>query len=294
MWAGRQILWFLKEYSKILNKKKVPLVLTLHEAYPQIVKEGDLQSFTDAYKYANHIVVLTSDASRDLKKEGITIPISIIPHGNYHAMNKNLVSTEKAREIVGDCLSIPLKGMHTVLFIGYIRDYKGLIYLIRAAPYVLKKIPNTLFIAAGSLELAEKPLQYEQEIKRLGLEDKFIIYAKFIEDYLLFESFYKCADVVVYPYVGVSQSGTMLTAVGMKRPVIFSRLGSFIKKLEEQGVIMTFKPRDPKSLAEKIEYLLTHEEERKRMAENAYHVLERDYSWKRIASNYMEVFKRTS
>ena len=59
MWAGRQITWFLKEYSKILNKKNIPIVLTLHEAYPQIVQEGDLQLFTDAY--VDHIVVLTED-----------------------------------------------------------------------------------------------------------------------------------------------------------------------------------------------------------------------------------------
>jgi murein L,D-transpeptidase YcbB/YkuD len=49
-------------HTKILNKKNIPIVLTVHEAYPQIVQEGDLQLFTDAYAYADHIVVLTEDA----------------------------------------------------------------------------------------------------------------------------------------------------------------------------------------------------------------------------------------
>ena len=31
MWAGRQITWFLKEYSKVLNKKNIPVVYTLHD-----------------------------------------------------------------------------------------------------------------------------------------------------------------------------------------------------------------------------------------------------------------------
>ena len=292
MWAGRQITWFLKEYSKILNKKNIPIVLTLHEAYPQIVKEGDLQLFTDAYAYADHIVVLTEDALSDLKKAGINIPISVILHGNYHAMNKNKVDDREARAIVSKHLSVKISDKTRVtLFFGFIRDYKGLIYLIRAAPYVLEKTPETLFIAAGSMELAENPSQYQKEIQKLGLENNFLLFPEFVKDYILMESFYKAADIVVYPYVGISQSGVMFTAIGMKRPVIISELGSFVRKLEKQGVILTSKPKDPRSIAEKIVYLLTHEEERKKLAERGYHTLKKKYNWKKIANDYMTIFK---
>lgn len=292
MWAGKQILWFLKEYSKILNKKNIPFVLTLHEPYPHIVQEGDIELFTDAYAYADHIVVLTEDALNDLRKVGITIPISVIPHGNYHAMNKNKVNDREARAIVSKHLSIQIGDTTPVtLFFGFIRGYKGLIYLIRAAPYVLEKLPETLFIAAGSLELAENPLQYENEIQKLGLENKFLLFTRFVKDYILLESFYKAATIIVYPYVGVSQSGAMFAAIGMKRPVIISKLGSFIGKLEEKRVVMTSAPKDPKSIAEKILYLLTHEEERKKLAERAYHIVEKEYNWETIARDYLPIFE---
>jgi glycosyltransferase involved in cell wall biosynthesis len=293
MWAGRQITWFLKEYSKTLNKRNIPIVLALHEAYPQIIQEGDLQLFTDAYLYTDHIIVLTEDALHDLRNAGITIPISVIPHGNYHAMNKNKVDNRKARATVSKHLPIQITDItRVVLFFGFIRDYKGLIYLIRAAPYVLRKLPEILFIAAGSLELAEKPMQYQNEIQKLGLEKKFILFGEYVKNYILFESFYKAADIVVYPYVGISQSGTMFTAIGMHRPVIISELGSFVRKLKKQGVIMTSKPKDSKSIAEKIVYLLTHEEERKKLAERAYPILEKKYNWKIIANDYVAIFKK--
>jgi glycosyltransferase involved in cell wall biosynthesis len=268
-------------------------VLTVHEAYPQIVQEGDLQLFTDAYAYANHIIVLTEDALNDLRNAGITIPISVIPHGNYHAMNKNKVDYREARAVVSKHLSIQISDTtHVILFFGFIRNYKGLIHLIRAAPYVLERLPETLFIAAGSLELAEKPLQYQNEIQKLGLENKFLLFGEYVKDYILFESFYKAADIVIYPYVGISQSGTMFTAIGMKRPIIISKLGSFVRKLEKQGIVMTSKPRDPKSIAEKIVYLFTHEEERKKLAEGAYDFMEKEYNWKTIANDYMTIFKK--
>lgn len=292
MWAGRQITWFLKEYSKVLNKKNIPVAYTLHDPYPQIIQEGDIQRFTDAYKYANHLVVLTDEASSDLRGAGITIPISIVPHGHYHAMNKNRVDYKEARATVRKHLSVQISDTtRVILFFGFIRDYKGLIYLIRAAPYVLEKTPETLFIAAGSIELAENPSQYQKEIQRLDLESKFLLFPEFVKDYTMMEAFYKAADVVVYPYVGISQSGAMFTAIGMKRPVIISELGSFIKKLEKQGVILTSKPKDPKSIAEKILYLLKHEEERKELAERAYRILENDYNWEIIAREYHNIFK---
>jgi len=293
MWAGRQILWFLKEYSRILNKKNIPIVYTLHDPYPQILLEGDVQRFTDAYKYADHLVVLTKDALSDLRNAGITIPISVIPHGNYHAMNRNMIDDKGARATVSKHLSIQIMDTTCiVLFFGYIRDYKGLMYLIQAAPYVLEKYPGTLFIAAGSLELAENPSKYNDEIQKLGLENKFYLYGEFVEDYILVESLYKAADIIAYPYVGISQSGAMFTALGMKRPVIISRLGSFIQELEEQGVILTSEPKDPRSIAEKILYLLTREEERKELAERAYFILEKEYNWKKIANDYITIFEK--
>ena len=293
MWAGRQILWFLKEYSKILNKKNIPIVYTLHDPYPQILRDGDTQLFTDAYTYADHLVVLTEDALSDLRNAGLTIPVSVIPHGNYHAMNGNMVDDKEARAIVSKHLSIQIRDTtHVVLFFGYIRDYKGLIYLIRAAPYILEEHPETLFIAAGSLELAENPSKYRSEIQKLGLENRFHLYGEFVKDYNLVESLYKAADIIVYPYVGISQSGAMFTALGMKRPVIISKLGSFIQRLEKQGVILTSEPKDPKSIAEKTLYLLNHGEERKELAERAYHILEREYNWKKIADDYVTIFKK--
>jgi len=292
MWAGRQILWFLKEYSKILNKKSIPIVYTLHDPYPQLPQDGDIQLFTDAYTYADHLVVLTEDALSDLRNAGLTIPISVIPHGNYHTMNRNMVGDREAREIVSKHLSIQIRdATRVVLFFGYIRDYKGLIYLIQAASYVLEKHPETLFIAAGSLELAENPSKYRREIQKLGLENKFHLYGKFVKDYILVESFHKAADIVVYPYVGISQSGAMFTALGMKRPVIISRLGSFIHNLEKQGIILTSEPKDSRSIAEKILYLLSHKEERRELAERAFHILEKEYNWKKIASDYITIFK---
>ena len=125
----------------------------------------------------------------------------------------------------------------------------------------------------------------------MDLERNFILYPEFVEDYVLMESFYKAADIVVFPYVGISQSGVMFTALGMKRPVIISNIGSFIKKLEKQRVILTSTPKNPKDIAQKILYLLNNEKERKELTKRAYSILEKEYNWKKIANEYYKIFK---
>ena len=293
MWAGPQILWFLRDYTKAMKKREVPTILTLHEAFPQLATEEDIRRFKEAYEYADFFVVLTNDSLSDLRNAGITTPGEVISHGHYHAMNKNLVNKERARYVLSKKLKIKLdKNISLVSFFGFIREYKGLLYLIKAAPFVLQKIPDAMFLAAGSVELDENPEQYEKEIHRLGLEKQFLLFTKYVKDDILFESFFKASDVVAYPYIGVSQSGAMITAIGMKRPVIISELGSFIKELKQKGVLLTSEPRNPESIANKIIYLLENKNDARKIAERAYRIFGDEYSWKNIADEYCKIYKK--
>ncbi len=293
MWAGPQILWFLKGYTKRLKELSIPNVATLHEVYPHIATEEEKREFLDSYTYIDHLVVLTEDAKRDLDESGIGIPSTVIPHGNYHAMDKKLVDRKRAREILGEKLGIKIgENVNVVGFFGFIRKYKGLIYLIRSAPKVLERFPDTIFFAAGSVELDEDPSIYDREIKKLGLENKFFLYKNYVEGQEFFESVFKASNVMVFPYIGISQSGAMITSISMKCPVVISEIGSFIRELKEKGVIRTSKPGDPDSIASEICWVLEDKERARKLAEHAYEVFSKDYSWEKIAKRYMEVYEK--
>jgi glycosyltransferase involved in cell wall biosynthesis len=293
MWGGEQILWFLKEYSKAVRELSIPIVYTLHEVFPHMASDEERKRFLDSYIYANHLVVLTEDARRDAEK--LRIPVTVIPHGNYHSMDRGVVDRKRAREIIGEKLGIEIDDRTNVVgFFGFIRKYKGLIYLIRSAPRVLERFPNTIFFAIGSIELDEDPLLYKGEVKSLGLEGRFFFYTKYVEGQEFFESIFKSSNVMVYPYVDVSQSGAMITSISMKCPVIISEIGSFIDELKRKGVILTAEPGNPESIADEIIWILEDWERAKKLAERAYKVFEEEYSWRRIAREYVEIFKDIS
>ena len=294
MWAGPQLLWFLKEYTKRMREFNFPVVYTLHEVVPHIATSEEEKEFLSSYVYASHLVVLTEDAKKELEYSGLGLPVSVIPHGNYHAMDKHVVDRGKARDLLGEKLGVKIEeGARVVGFFGFIRKYKGLIYLIKATPRVLERFSDTVFFAAGSVELDEDPFVYVREIKKLGLEKNFFLYNKYVEGQMFFESIFKSSDVMVYPYVGVSQSGAMITSISMKCPVIISEIGSFIRELKEKGVIRTSKPGDPVSIAEEIVWVLEDKRRAESLAEHAYRVFEYDFSWKKIVQGYLNVYRKT-
>ncbi|MFC2016509.1 glycosyltransferase [Chloroflexota bacterium] len=290
LWGGKQILWFVNDYSDFLKKQKIPIIMTLHDVYPTESKSiKEQKMYVDAWKKADMLVVLTKKQLGELKKFYTKIPIDIIPHGIYHFQNKNRVNKEQARKIVSKKMELKIKeGYNVILFFGYIREYKGLMYLIKAAPKILKLFPNTLFLAVGTIDMSEGYNRYQREIDKLKLNKNFIIYPQYVNDQLLVESFYKSCDVIVFPYTRLTISGALFSGIGMKRPAIISELGEFIKSLDKKGLIYTTKPGDVKSLEKAVIKVLSNKKEANKKALKAYKVTKELYNWKKIVKGYFD------
>jgi glycosyltransferase involved in cell wall biosynthesis len=51
-------------------------------------------------------------------------------------------------------------------------------------------------------------------------------------------------------------------------------------------------PGDIKELADKIQYLLENEEERKKMGKNSKKLAEEEFSWEKTAKRYLEIYEK--
>ena len=287
LWAGKQILWFVNDYSKYLKQNKIPIFMTIHDVYPQASKDiSEQKEFIDIWENGDMIVVLNKDEQAKLNKLNIKTPTDVIPHGVYHFQNQDRVNKKDARKIVSKKLGIKIRDKEEViLFFGYIRDYKGLMYLIESAPKVLESFPDTLFLAVGTMELAENPEKYQKRIDELNLSKRFIIYPKYINSPYLYEAFYKACDLNVLPYIGVSASGALFSSIGMKRPVIISKIGSFLEKLNKEDIINTVKPESTELLTKEIIKVLKNKTAADKKALKAYKITERDYNWTKIVKS---------
>ncbi len=109
-----------------------------------------------------------------------------------------------------------------LLFFGFVREYKGLKYLLKALPKILEKYPELDLLIVG--EFWDEKKEYTDLIKKLGVED----HVKIIDDYVPNEevgSYFAVSDVCVLPYVSATNSGIIQTSFGFKKPVIVTNVG---------------------------------------------------------------------
>jgi glycosyltransferase involved in cell wall biosynthesis len=135
-----------------------------------------------------------------------------------------------------------------VLFFGFVREYKGLNYLIKAFPDVLSKVDVTLFIVG---EFWKNKNKYLDLINNLGIEDKVII----VDEYIPNEEvgfYFSAADLVVQPYVSATGSGIIQIAFGFNKPVIVTNVGSLSEVVENGRTGYLVPPESSQDLAEAI------------------------------------------
>jgi len=135
-----------------------------------------------------------------------------------------------------------------ILFFGYVRPFKGLRYLLKAMPLVLKKIDVDLLIVG---EFWEDKKDYFRLVDELGIRDN----VKIIDHYVPNEAvgkYFACADVAVLPYVDTTQSAVVQVAYAHNTPVIATNVGGLVNDVVHGKTGLLVKPRDEKSLADAI------------------------------------------
>jgi len=151
------------------------------------------------------------------------------------------IAKEQARDQLG--LTTP-----TILFFGLIRRYKGLAYLLRAMPSVLKAVDCTLLIVGEFYEGREECMGL---IRSLDLTAK----VRLVDRYVANEEvalYFSAADLVVLPYVSATQSAVVPIAYSFERPVVTTRVGGLPEVVIDGRTGFLVEPADPAALAEAI------------------------------------------
>jgi len=149
-----------------------------------------------------------------------------------------------------------------ILFVGVLRYYKGLHYLLEAMPQIPARL---LIVGDGPMRGA---LQAQASALRLG--DKVIFAGRVADEEL--PAYYRAADVFVLPASERSEAFGLvqLEAMTSGLPVVSTELGtgtSFVNLHGESGLVVP--PKDPAALAQAINALLGDEPLRRRLGEGA-------------------------
>ena len=173
----------------------------------------------------------------------------------------------------------------SILFVGGLSKVKGIDTLLNAVPIIRKKILNLCVYIAGS---GPEENKLKELVKELNIEENvnFLGYISGIKKY----SYYKSADVCVFPSIYEPFGIVLLEAMACGKPVVASNVGGIPFVVEEGKTGLLFESGNVEDLADKIMTILKNEELREKMGE-AGRERAKEFTWDKIAERTVEVYK---
>jgi glycogen(starch) synthase len=172
-----------------------------------------------------------------------------------------------------------------VLLVGRLVYEKGFQLALEALPGLIERVGNVRFIVAGS-GTAEQELR--EQATRLGL-DEHGQFLGWIGDDML-HSLYRIADLTVVPSIYEPFGLVALEAMASGCPCLVADTGGLREVVPNDDVGLRFHSRDPDSLGQMAERLLTEDDLRDRLvAEASEHVL--TFDWADVARQTAEIYR---
>jgi glycogen(starch) synthase len=175
-------------------------------------------------------------------------------------------------------------GERLVLLVGRLVYEKGFQLALEALPGLIERLGDVRFIVAGS-GTAEADLR--EQARQLGL-DPYGSFLGWIGDDVL-HSLYRIADLTVVPSIYEPFGLVALEAMASGCPCLVADTGGLREVVPNEDVGLRFRSRDPRSLGEMAERLLTDGELCDRLvAEASEHVL--TFDWADVARQVAGVY----
>ena len=280
--GGSHILAFLRDI-------RIPVVTTLHTvlSQPDATQRRVMEQLTEL---STRLVVMT-ERSRETLCKTYSVPagkVDLIAHGIPDAP---FADSSEFKEQFG------VQGKSVALTFGLLSPNKGIEYVLKAIPSVVREFPNFIYLVLGathpSLVRSEGEryrISLERMAKELGITKNVSFYNRFVELDELTE-FIGAADLYITPYLNAAQavSGTLAYAFGCGQAVISTPYWHAEELLaDHRGVLVPFADSD--AIGREMISLLGDDHREQEMRDRAYR-LGRNMLWSKVAEIYLQSFR---
>lgn len=230
--------------TRMLGKKKI--IFACHNVFPHERFPLDRMLTKMVLKRGNAFIVQSGKDAEDLQMILPGAKYEQAVHPTYNAFKFENMSKERAREL----LDITEKEK-VLLFFGFVREYKGLKYLIQALPRITERCEDVRLFVVGDFGGAENREAYERLMEENGVRSHITICDGYIPDREI-EKFFAACDLVVLPYVSATQSGIVQIAYGFEKPVVVTNVGGLPDVVEDGKTGYVVDPENPTALADAV------------------------------------------
>jgi glycosyltransferase involved in cell wall biosynthesis len=283
-------------------RRRVPLVMTVHNVRTHERIRWDDWTLWRCYAAADAVIVHTHSAA-DVARRRLParVRIELVHHGDAGFLGRRGFRLHDMRA-ASTPLSTPPGGREPgsaglrpdergearrrlglsgdgkiVLAFGAIRPYKGLHELIGALAELRRRHADARLVIAGPL-LVGTEQEYRDAIRRAGLDAAVVFRPQYVPTVDVFD-YFAAADVAVFNYRDITDSGSLRLACGSGTPVVATAVGSFREFLSDGVTARLVEPGDPRALVTALGDVLSDPERAARMADAARALAASTWSW---------------
>ncbi len=270
------MLLILKLFASCLNIK---VVMEFHEVVDPL--EESILPIKLYSKFMGRIIkrnlsgyISHSESDKLLLAERYDIDkdkINVIPHGLYD--HYKLMDKHTSRHI----LNIENEA-YVILFLGLVRNYKGVRYLIEA----FNKLPPDILPKSKLLIVGEIWEDKENLLKQISSN------ITFIDEYIPDEKinlYLSTSDIIVLPYIRASQSGIAHIAMSVGKPIIASNVGGLKESLGKYEGVFFVSPMNSEEIKNKLI---------ENFGNNRLYKPPTELSWSDISKLYIDILTSSS
>ncbi len=265
-------------------KTKRKLLLTVHDPLPHLGEATKQDRFLRNlnFQFIKNILLLNKQQVslfKDITKQYSFRQIFVSSLGIYEYLQ--IYAKEKNQAVISD-------KKFTVLFFGRISPYKGIELLLKSFRAIEKQNQEVKLIIAGKGHLGFDPEVYQSD--QISILNRYISNEELV-------GLIQSADIVVCPYLEATQSGVIMSAFALNKPVLATRVGNFEDVVEHEKTGFLIEPNDEEKLKEMLLFAVNNRHIIADMQENIKFENESGAnSWKIICEhlieNYMMIIEK--
>ncbi len=247
---------------------------------PHEHRPGDKQFTHYFIKAVDAFVTMSKDVLKDVQTF-TTKPALFTPHPVYDIYNSAVSKQDACARLKLD----PEKKY--ILFFGFIREYKGLDWLLQAMADERIAAAGIELIAAGEYYNKEVETANNNIIAQHHLQNRVHLTTDFITNSEV-RYFFSAADLVVQPYKHATQSGITQIAFHFEKPMVVTNVGGLAEVVPDGKVGFVAAP-NPTAIADAI--LKFYEPNSLPHLKENLLVEKKKYTWETFTSVMMQALK---
>ncbi|MHC4749485.1 MAG: glycosyltransferase family 4 protein [Planctomycetota bacterium] len=275
--------------SLLIERLNKPVITTLHTVLERPSAEY-FYSLMDVCEASDKVIVMNRRGIKMLKNT-YDVPESKIELISHGIPDLPFADSSYYKSKLG------MAGRKTILTFGLLSKNKGIEFMLRALPAIVKADPSALYIVLGAThpevlhrEGQSYKLKLERMVMDLGLQSNVMFDNRFVDDQELFQ-FLSAVDVYVTPYLHKEQltSGTLAFAVGTGKAVVSTPYWAAQELLAKgRGKLVRF--GDSGHIARSVVELLGNSSLLFGMRKRAYEY-GRSMTWPKVGQTYWKLLR---